>query len=476
MFPSPATALQMHSLTDLRAYYTMDDTVWQAFVDCVGDPGEDIRLLAVLPPAVLTASLERAVLPDGARLTAIQAAHVGLVYNLARRILHVRDGGQWERWTEGSLFGDPEVRQQGAQVPPAPSTATERKLKNSQVLDQGDDGEFMVEGEDTRAKWLETHRRLTGGLPQPEEEPSLEQLSALARRIFQQDGPPYTDFGVFVPFGQRALRASRYRTYVQTPEGFTAKELPGPASFVQWRACYRVLKTALIMLDCVSLANLHAYEMHMEKITRLYPTAWHLVYSADDLARASHANRTRARILLDIRTGKTPPDGWDEGKPWDTVFKLIPMDEQFWQEQVHAPALAWVASGSRGLPKTPAEQHALVSMQGGLQAIHPSTEGNTFTSPPSSAKARREARKKRLRAEREELQTYRAKEDTPKGKGKQKGQPKQKCYGWNNGTGPCGTLPPGQQCASPVKRLHRCTICDSPGHPSRSCPQKKEDA
>ena len=35
MFPSPATALQMHSLTDLRAYYTMDDTVWQAFVDCV---------------------------------------------------------------------------------------------------------------------------------------------------------------------------------------------------------------------------------------------------------------------------------------------------------------------------------------------------------------------------------------------------------------------------------------------------------
>ena len=119
---------------------------------------------------------------------------------------------------------------------------------------------------------------------------SLEQLSALARGVFQQDGAPYTHCGVFVPFGQRALRASRCRTYIQTPEGFTAKEVLGPASFVQWRACYRVLKSALIMLDCVSLANIHAYEVHMEKLTRLYPTTWHLVYSADDLARSSQAN------------------------------------------------------------------------------------------------------------------------------------------------------------------------------------------
>ena len=173
----------MTSLQDLKEYYTMDEVVWASFTECVGDPGDDLRLLAVLPTPVLTASLERAVLPDGNRLTAIQAAHVGLIYNLARRILHVRDGGQWEKWTEGSLFGDPEIRQQATQPPP-PSGSAERKLKNSQVLDQGDDGEFMVEGEDARAKWLETHRRLTGGLPQPEEEPSLEQLSALARRIF----------------------------------------------------------------------------------------------------------------------------------------------------------------------------------------------------------------------------------------------------------------------------------------------------
>ena len=93
MFLAHAVAMQMQSLNDLKAHYKLEEDVWGAFTDCAGDPGQDIRLLAVLPAAVLTASLQRAQLPDGRRLIAIQAAHVGLVYNLARRILHVRDGG-----------------------------------------------------------------------------------------------------------------------------------------------------------------------------------------------------------------------------------------------------------------------------------------------------------------------------------------------------------------------------------------------
>ena len=177
-----------------------------------------------------------------------------------------------DKWTEANLFGDQDTRPLGATPAATQNTTTERKLKNSQVLDQGDDGEFWVESEDVKARWLEAHRGATGCLPQPEEEPSLEQLSALARRICQQDGAPYTDFGVFVPFGQRALRASWYRTYIHTPEGFTAKELPGPASFVQ--CCLLPgIEVSSHKLDCVSLANIHAYEMHMEKLTRLYPTA-----------------------------------------------------------------------------------------------------------------------------------------------------------------------------------------------------------
>ena len=163
MFLAHAVAMQMQSLNDLKAHYKLEEDVWGAFTDCAGDPGQDIRLIAVLPAAVLTASLQRAQLPDGRRLIAIQAAHVGLVYNLARRILHVRDGGPWESWTEENLFGD-----QGPQPNTTPqSSAGDTNLGKeaegvtgvgSQVLDQGDDGEFCVETEDTRADWLEKCR------------------------------------------------------------------------------------------------------------------------------------------------------------------------------------------------------------------------------------------------------------------------------------------------------------------------------
>jgi hypothetical protein len=158
MFLAHAVAMQMQSLNDLKAHYKLEEDVWGAFTDCAGDPGQDIRLLAVLPAAVLTASLQRAQLPDGTRLTAIQVAHVGLVYNLARRILHVRDGGPWESWTEENLFGD-----QGPQPNTTPQSSAgtptlETKLKVSQVLEQGDDGEFCVETEDSRAGWLEKCR------------------------------------------------------------------------------------------------------------------------------------------------------------------------------------------------------------------------------------------------------------------------------------------------------------------------------
>ena len=93
-------------------------------------------------------------------------------------------------------------------------------------------------------------------------------------------------------------------------------------------------------------------------------------------------------------------------------------------------------------------------------------------------RARREARKRRRLAEREELETLRrqgGQGGKGKGGGGKKGEGKgqsQKCYGWNNGNGPCANLPPGQDCVSRVKREHKCTVCGSPGHPSKDCTKK----
>ena len=61
-----------------------------------------------------------------------------------------------------------------AKAAPSPSSS-ERKMKMTQILDQG-------------AAWHQQYLATVGGLPPEEEEdPTLEQLSALHRRIFTQD-------------------------------------------------------------------------------------------------------------------------------------------------------------------------------------------------------------------------------------------------------------------------------------------------
>ena len=330
-----------------------------------------------------------------------------------------------------------------------------------------------------RSRVEELHRAgrrpdgLLGSLPA---EPTIEQLSALNKRLTVQDIAAFTGFAIFVPFGQRVARASKFRTYVLSAGGYTVKELPIPASFIQWRAAFRVLRTALIMLDAVGLANLHGYEMVVERLSRLYPACWHLVHNADELARSAHSNHLRSRMRMDIRAGKTPPPTWDDRRPWDWVYGMLSADTEFWHTQVHAPALAWMASGSKGTPNTPAEMVAVDYLQGGLDAITPAVE--PLKSAPSRTsrsmnrtKTRRDARKKKAAEDKAELTKYRAKT----GRNDKKGSTAlQKCYGWNNGNGPCSEQQPGQQCLSKTQRLHRCTICDSPGHPARSCPNGKK--
>ena len=161
----------------------------------------------------------------------------------------------------------------------------ERTLNFTQVLDQGDDGEFEVLNEDDKLLLLQKYINATGSMPEEEEEPTIEQLSALKKKL-SLGKPPFADFGVFVPFGREALRASKYRTWVPTADGYVSKELPGPSNFTQWRACYGVFTTAMIMLQECALAPIDGYELFIEKMVRLYPDAWHLVYAVDEMARS----------------------------------------------------------------------------------------------------------------------------------------------------------------------------------------------
>lgn len=482
MWPST----QLATLTEVLAFYQVPEDVWQAFIRASGDPGDDLKLLAALPKRMVAINAEAARIGTEP-FTTIQASQVGLVYRCAKRMLHLAAGGSVDNWV------DPHPWETTAPpvglLPSALATSTTsggggevRKMKFVNVLDQSDESEFFVLDEATKASFVQRFLEVTGGLPGEEEEPSREQLSALHRKIFTLNSPPYADFSVFTPYGRKTMRASRFRNYVPTGDGmYAVRELPGPSSYVQWLACYRVWRVAMVMLNTISLANLQAYELLMERMHKLYPTAWHLLVQADDKGRSEHLSRLQLQVVIEHQKGGKTPFGWSSTKPsWDPIFRMLIDDGVYWAENVHNPALVWMAHGSRGLPKTPEERVASTEMVGGTQALQAQLERNVEGPGGGGPKRlsnreRREAKKRRIATEREELARLRGEQKdggrAGKGKGKSKDGGVQLCFAWNNNNAPCKDVPPGGECQNKVKRAHRCTKCGSPGHQSINCSQ-----
>ena len=93
-----------------------------------------------------------------------------------------------------------------------------------------------------------------GGPPEEEEEPTSAQVAGLHKRVVLLKQAPYVDFGVWVPFGRRALKLQKFRVYTPLGDGsFLMREMPGPQNFQQWQACWKVFKTASLMLGIIYL-------------------------------------------------------------------------------------------------------------------------------------------------------------------------------------------------------------------------------
>ena len=407
MYPSQQLGMAMRDLSAVRRHYALPEGVWASVVQQIGDPGEDLKLLGRLPPPVIGAALGRARLDDGNALTAVQATHVGLVYGLTRWILHTAAGGDSDQWTEISPFEDTRVAP--TPVPAQASATPDRKLKMTHILDQGDDGDFIVEGREHEGK-MDSELHPNHGRVACRRGRTFNRAVVSSTSEDQHPGhrPVHRFCDICAVWAEcsKSLQIQDSCPHVQY--GYVTKEIPGPASFVQWRACFRVLRTALIMLDSVGLSNLHACEMTVERLTRLYPAAWHLIYSADELARSAHSNRIRDKVMMDQRAEKALPPTWDSRCPWDYAYGMLAKDSDIWQTQVHGPALVWLAAGSKGSPKTPAEQVAADCVQGGMDAIRPAMDAirnksNSATSSQKAAspsrrrtQARRDARKEGL--------------------------------------------------------------------------------
>lgn len=112
----------------------------------------------------------------------------------------------------------------------------------------------------------------------------------------------------------------------------------------------------MLMLQVCSPAPRHAYELCVEKLTTPFPDAWH--WARDGQERTTLQVE---KINLDSKDGKPGFVGYDDKEPWDAVFKIVPSELKFWQDQIHTPALTWMASGARGKAMTPQEAIAQAS-------------------------------------------------------------------------------------------------------------------
>ncbi len=285
---------------------------------------------------------------------------------------------------------------------PAPTDAalvrSNRKVKLSTYLDQSDDTEFDPASREVVQRWYDNWRAFAKGPPDPEEEPSAEQLSALHVRVYTQASTPYVDFAVWGPLNRRMARSLRFKSWIPQADGsFLAKEVPGPPTLMIWEASYRVFRCAAVMLGILSEAPLAAYASTISRLAAHWPTCWHLVATADDRCRAEHLERLRRQVVYDTSRGLPPPPLWAEKSPWDACLLLAARDREFWNTQVRDIAVAWLAHGRRGSPPDSEEAAAEDRIAGGAAALRVPAERPRGASTAAKAAAHAPARPARRR-------------------------------------------------------------------------------
>lgn len=498
LFGAWADAARIHDLDEVMTILGLGRQVWAAFTSQVGDPANDLRLFAALPRVAVVAGCNQASFPDGSPLLPLQATQVGLVWRLCRKVVAAKSGLSEDQFIDIDPWNEPATaasnsggngqpgQPSGSMAGSQPAALKERILKMSTLVDAQDESELLPPSNEEVNRWTQSYVTIMGALPDPAEEPTAAQLAALAKRTVVHDCAPYTDFSVWTPFARRTMKNQKFRTVFPLGDGsYLTKELPGPGTFQAWLGCWRVFKSAALMLNICTLASLTSYERFVERLTTQWPMCWGLIAQADDKMRAEGLERWRRRIMTSATLGRQIPLNWDPTSPWTAVFDMAVQDVEYWAENVHHPAAAWLASGSRGRPVVASEVALHAHLPGGSD-LTMETAGDEGKKRSQANRDKRAARKRRLVEDREELKKLRSNhaggsghesKGHQGGKGQTKGKSKDQsgkplCFAWSAGNAPCGHLSPGADCLGSVKRVHKCRICLSPSHQESKCTSK----
>jgi len=380
---------------------------------------------------------------DGARaMFPIERGHVAMVRRIARlrlgltaidEISPTASNGSAGRDGVGAITGD------GA-APPIP--VAEPRLKLSVIIDPSMDSELVrLPGSKIRHMFTE-YEKTRGAEPTEEIEPTVEQISAV-KQVLDADLVPYADFSLFGPYGERFLQKLTLVNWSYLPDGsWQRRELPGPPTLEHWWASFRVLRTTYLLLDTVATEILDNYGEMVRGFHAMYgPQAWFIIYTADVRMRSENFERLRRHAERDheatVQCGGCST--FDVTKPWNTVFAKANADKDWWNDNLHRPAMLYL---------TRIQTAAAVVDDGTSQpALDHYGSGSAIGSSRSNGQGGNKGGGGRGRSPR-------------KNKSKILKNDKKICFAFNGNNG-CSR----RKCND----LHHCSICQKPGHNRIAC-------
>ena len=173
-------------------------------------------------------------------------------------------------------------------------------------------------------------------------EPTAEQISSI-HHLIKQGHPPYADFAIFGPYGQRLYKKIKLGGVTIGRDGtLKSVELHGPANIALWAQSYQVLVNTLVMLDTVDLGTLLKYKGKIEKFhDRCGEKIWAVLYQADVRCRLELMERTKRQLVSahEAALAKGSSTDYDSNRPWNYVWQVVIGDESFWRDEVTEPGM-----------------------------------------------------------------------------------------------------------------------------------------
>ena len=227
----------------------------------------------------------------------------------------------------------PSAAKAGPPAPPGFSTGAlveapvQRRLAD--VLDQSDPGTYVALSRQEVHAAMELHVAIMGARPQPEQEPSPEQLGALRAKLRAGD-PPAVDFGIWGSHDRRHARDRQNMALVWIEGGgLQPRRLQGPATFEAWDLAWGVFAAAMLSLGAAAPGALARYRHGVRDLNTLYPELWGVV------SRADHAMRFEQWSRMAFES--------HPGGDWSTILVASAFWEDgsrqgWWTRQVVMPA------------------------------------------------------------------------------------------------------------------------------------------